>query len=66
MSSKQEENVERQFSDIDESGCDVPIFGEDKEEEVQDSDELDYPLEESDIQILAEHDANILHISGEV
>ena len=47
---------------MDESDCDLPIFGLDidEEEEEQESDELDYPLEESDIQILAEHDANIL------
>ena len=51
MSSKQVKNFERHLSDIDESDCDMPMFGEDtdEEEEVQDSDELDYPLEESDL-----------------
>ena len=62
MSSKQDKNFERHFSDIEESDCDVPMFGEDtdEEEDVKDSDELDYPLEDSDLQVLAERDAGIL------
>ena len=61
MSSKQDENFERHFSDIDESDCDVPMFGldTDEEEEEKEPDELGYPLEESDLQVLAVQDTSI-------
>ena len=44
-------NSKRTFSDIDGSDCDVPMFGldTDEEEEVQESYQLDYPLEGSDL-----------------
>ena len=65
ISSKQPSNFTKHLQDIDESDCDDPFFGDDSDEEnLQDEDdELDYPLEAEDLQLIeqaAREEAGVL------